>query len=667
VTSSDGTEKGDPSAAFMQDGVYIARPQAQEVSFFDIARVEVLRGPQGTLYGRNTTAGAINLITNRPTLDRLSGTFDAAYGNYNNTQITGVINAPVTENFGVRFGVNYDRRDSYLKAGTNFPGNGQNANLSPFKNNLSARLTTLWKFDKGELVLRGDYSMLKGITTNVLPTSNFYSNYSTNTVNPTYIGNTRSASQLLTLNAPSADGIGSAALSRGLRRDTATYGGTADFKYDLGPVTLNYIGSYRELKRHEGNFSYYAGGLAPNQYDGTFWQNSQELRFSTNGTGPIRAQAGAYYFKERGSVDYYIFERYSGATRLAPGQVGYVFGFPQHYVKSASLAGFGQMTYSPIDPLHITAGIRYTKDDKARIGATVQCAYSPSCSAAGDSITANNASRTYNKTTWKVGVDYDVDSRTMVYGTVSTGYKAGGFNDGCELGTGTGCTLTASALYYQPETLTAYEMGTKTRFFDNKLRVNLSVFHYDYKNLQLTQLGNFCAGGTVQCTLTTNAAAAKVDGVEVESVFQATHNDRFDVTASYLNARYGTFYPSTAYPTLNWAGKKLDRSPSATFFLGYTHTFPLANGAEVIAGVRSKISSSYKLGALSNYLQFTQPAYTSTELNLTYNAPRKAWYAQAFAKNLENNIVVTAASSGVNGTVQVADPFSYGARVGFKF
>ncbi|MEY2927150.1 MAG: hypothetical protein RL367_1627, partial [Pseudomonadota bacterium] len=100
VTSADGTEKGDPSAAFMSDGIYIARQQAQEVSFFDISRVEVLRGPQGTLFGRNTTAGAVNLITNRPNLDGVSGSVDAAYGNYNTLQATAVVNAPVSESFG---------------------------------------------------------------------------------------------------------------------------------------------------------------------------------------------------------------------------------------------------------------------------------------------------------------------------------------------------------------------------------------------------------------------------------------------------------------------------------------------------------------------------------------------------------------------------------------
>jgi iron complex outermembrane receptor protein len=672
VTSADGTEKGDPSAAFMSDGVYIARQQAQEVSFYDISRVEVLRGPQGTLYGRNTTAGAVNLITARPTLDKVSGSVNVAYGNYNNTQGSAAVNLPVTSNLAVRAAVNYDHRDSFLKAGANLSG----LNLSPFKDVMSGRLSALLKFDGGELLVRGDYNQMKGISSNALPTSNFYSGYATAAVAPVYTAKGVSNSQLLTLNAPTADGLPQAYMASNLRRNNATYGMDVDFKYDFGPVTLNYLGSYHEFKRHEGNYSYYGpvnttnvGGLAPNQFDGWYWQNSQELRLSTNSAGPLRAQAGLYYFKERADIQLFIYDRTNGATglRFTPGQVGYVFGFPQHYVGSSSVAGFGQLTYSPSEKLHITAGARYTKDEKARYGATVTCATDSTCAGASDVVTPNRASRQYEKATWKLGVDYNLNAATLLYGTVSTGYKAGGFNDGCEAGTYTGCLLPASTLYYQPETLTAYELGAKTRLFNNMLRLNASLFHYNYNNLQLTQVGPFCAGGT-QCTQTTNAASAKVDGLELEGVVAATPHDKIDFQASFLNARYGTFFPNAVtYPTLNLAGTKLDRSPSTTLTVGYNHTFALANGGEVVAGVRSKYSASYAMIALSIYSRFTQPAYTQTEANLTYNAPNKVYYVQAYAKNLENNLLVTAVGAGVNGTLQVSDPLMYGVRAGFKF
>jgi iron complex outermembrane receptor protein len=234
------------------------------------------------------------------------------------------------------------------------------------------------------------------------------------------------------------------------------------------------------------------------------------------------------------------------------------------------------------------------------------------------------------------------------------------------VGTAVGCSQTASALYYDPESLTSYEIGVKTRLFDNKLRFNLSAFHYDYSGLQLTQVGPFCGGQN--CTVTTNATAAKVDGVELEGTLAPTGSDRIDFSVAYLDARYGTFVPnSVAFPNLNWQGLKLDRSPSLTLSVGYNHTFELANGGSVVAGVRSRYSADYKISSLTILAQFTQPSYTQTEATLTYNGPDKAYYVQAFVKNIEDKILVTAVGGGANGTLQVSDPQTFGVRAGLKF
>ena len=645
VTSTDGTEKGDPSAAFMQDGIYIARPQVQEVSFFDIQRVEVLRGPQGTLYGRNTTAGLINILSAKPQLDRVSGSLDVAYGNYNNTQVTGVVNLPAGENLGFRFATNFDRRDTFIKPGPNL-----RSDISPFKDNLSFRASALYKFTGGELNVRADYSTIKGSTVNALPLTNLYSTVTTNGVNPTYVGGDRSADALFTLNAPA---------TAATMRDNKTWGLMADLSYDTGPVTLNYLGSYREFERHEDGLSVRGLGATtvPTRFDGKYWQQSHELRVSTNGTGPLRAQAGAYYFQEQSGIYFYLF----GLLNPTAGAPGYVFGFPQNPTKAKSVATFAQLTYSLTDALRLTAGIRYTSDQKSRIGRTVTCS-TTACNLATDSVTANNAARTFKKVTWRLGMDYDLNDTTLLYATASTGYKAGGFNDGCESGTGTGCSLTASALYYNPETLTAYEIGTKTRIADG-VRLNLSAFHYDYTNLQVSQIIT-CTPGGGQCQATTNAAAAKVDGVEAETVIQPSPNDRFDAAVSWLNARYDRYtLPNGA----NWQGRKLDRSPVWSVLLGYTRTFDLGETGSIEIGVRSRISTRYKLAGLANFYQVTQPGFSKTDANITYFSPNKAWYLQAFVKNLENAITVSSIAPGANGTAQLADPRLFGVRGGFKF
>ena len=667
VSSADGTEKGDPSAAFMVDGVYEARPQTFETSFYDINRVEVLRGPQGTLFGRNSTAGIVNIITNRPNFNGVSGAVNVAYGNYNNSQVNMVVNAPLNDSFAIRAAVNYDHRDSFLRNGANL-----STQLSPFKDNVSGRLSALWRFDKGELLVRGYYNSLGGVTSNVVPTKNFYSGFTTNTVNPVYIADGLTSDALRTLAAPSADGIPFVAAAPDLKRNNAVYGGDINFKYDLGPVTLDYIGSYSEFKRHEGDFQFTALAFSPNKFDGSYEQHNQELRLS--GTfGALKAQVGAYYFHEHASIDFFIYNRFSAARgrRFNPGELGYVFGFPQHFVAQTSYAAFGQLVYSITPALRITAGARITHDRKQRNGFTATCKVDLSCTSVGDSLTVNAADVSYSRTTWKAGIDYDLNDTTLLYGSVSTGYKAGGFNDGCERGTAVGCGLAASALYYQPETLTSYEVGVKTRLFDNMLRLNLSAFHYNYSNLQLSQVGPFCPDALnvpQTCNVTRNAAAAKVDGVELESTLTPTSADRIDFSVSYLNARYGTFFPNTVlFPAVNWKDLPLDRSPKFSMTAGYTHTFDLGNGGNVEAGVRTKVTSSYVISALSILGFFTQPSFTNTQASLTYNGPDKKWYVQGYINNIENKIVVTTAVAGANGTVQFADPRTFGVRAGVKF
>jgi iron complex outermembrane receptor protein len=643
VSSSDGTEKGDPSAAFMVDGIYIARPQVQEVSFFDISRVEVLRGPQGTLFGRNTTAGLVNIIANKPQLNEFSGSLDMTYGNYDTRQLTGVVNVPVSDSIGVRAAVNYDYRNSPLREGPAF-----NASLDPFKKNLSGRLSALFNLGDGSLLLRGDYSSMRGRTANLLPVTNFYSDFTTSGSTPVYIGGGKSADELVTVDLP---------FTGSLARRNSTWGVLVDFEYSLGPVNLNYLGSYREFDRDEDSFNINRNtGTVNNVFKGNYWQTSHEVRLSTSGSGPLKAQVGAYYFKESSDIGFYIF----GFTSPTPGTTGYTRGFPQGPTVAESHAFFGQATYSLTDNLRVTGGVRYSHDDKSRIGFSVTC-QTPACDKPGDIKAPNNAKRAFAKTTWRAGIDYDLDSRSLLYAVVSTGYKAGGFNDGCEAGTAPGCTQTRDALYYQPEELTSYEMGLKTRFADNKVRLNLSAFHYDYTNIQLSQLTQLCGG---PCRVTTNAGKAKVDGVEAEGGITPYDGGKFDFSLAWLNARFTDFLLT---PTDSWKGRKLDRSPEWVISAGYTHSFELADGGNIQLGARTRVSDDYMIAALGTANQFRVPGHTKTDLLVAYNAPDNRWYVQGFAKNLENSIVVTTVATGSFANAQVSDPRTYGVRAGFKF
>jgi len=661
VTSQDVSEKGDSSVAFMLDGIDIARATAQEVSFFDLARVEVLRGPQGTLYGRNTTGGVINVISQKPQLGQFSASFDGTYGDYNTRQGTGVVNLPVSDDVAIRAAVNYDRRDNYVSAGT-----GWEAPLDPFKDNLSGRISALFDLGRGELILRGDYSSQRGVPISVVPAGNFYSNFDTSPptatsmarLTPVYIGSGQSANALMMLNTAFPFPPGSPSP---LGRADDSWGIMADFGYDLDWMKVSYLGSHRGMAQDENGASVFGYSFAPgilpsfassNHVGASQWQTTQELRFSSTGTGSMNAQGGFYYFEETNYIDTIY---HSGPDLLI------FVTDPDHPVKAASWAPFGQATYSIADTLRLTGGVRYTHDTKSQGGASDIC-LTTACTAPGDSVSPNIARGTWSRTTWRGGADYDLNDASFLYAVYSTGYKAGGFNDGCATGT-SGCPsalgVPRSVLYYRPETLTSYEAGMKTRFLENSVQLNLAAFHYNYGNLQLLHLNSSATESEV-----TNAAQAKVDGLELESVLNPTRSDRFELDYSWLNARYAN-YPIVG--TLNWSGKKLDRSPTDQAMLAYTRTFRLANGADFDARIHSRISDHYILSDYNVFDQFRVPGYVKTDLLLTYRAPSDRWYLQGFVNNVENHITVTYIAVSGLWNAQFADPRTFGGRVGVRF
>lgn len=648
VRSSDNTEKGDPSAAFLLDGIYLARPQVQEVSFYDIARVEVLRGPQGTLYGRNTTAGLINVISNRPS-DRFEAAGNVSYGNYETWQADAMVNLPVNDALSLRLAGSFDRRDAYL-----IPNADERFRLTPFKNNLSGRAQALIKLGDAELLLRADYSSMKGFPQNVQPSTRFY-DVTVPTgqpayTDPRYIGGGFSSRELRALNY---------ALTRESTSDDYTWGIGGEFNWDVGPLTLTYLGSFREFHRDSAGTTF-AAAPYQNPFKGTYRQNSQELRFATNGSGPLQLQFGGYYFREESAILAY-------ALNVVPGVPWY--GFEQDPTTSKTVGLFGQATYSVTPSLRVTAGARYSDDEKGHTGFNL-FQQGPVYNPATDRRLLQFTNLKSNKITWRAGVDFDLDARSLLYGTVSTGYKAGGFNSGCPAGStanGIVCNqpMPDQTLYYRPETLTAYELGVKTRLAGNALSLNASAFYYDYQNLQLTSRINL---NGVATQFTGNAGKARVKGVELEAVAKPSPRNRFDAALTWLDAEYVRYLPRGEGSAPDYAGRPLDYSPKLTVNAGYAYSYPFDGGATLTVGVRSRLSSSYVMTDFATPRQVVQPSNTKTDINLTYSAPGDRWYIQGYLKNVEDTILVNSISlSGGVIAVTTGDPRTYGLRTGFRF
>ena len=621
VSNADVTEKGDPSAAFMVDGVYVARPQSQNAAFYDVDRVEVLRGPQGTLYGRNTTAGVVNVISKAP-VRRFEGDVNATLGNWGARRLGAMVNVPVNDMLALRAAATWNERDSFLRNGSNTPralGLDQDAR--------AARLSALLALaPNASLLVRYETSRDDSNNDSTVPDSNFYSG----------IGVGRPQWKDVSSDERRTYGFNpfNTRFDQGYSHKTAR-SLTADLNWDLGPATLSWLGAHRSFD-HDYLYNFYyrvkpTVALGVRQpFSGNYHQDSQELRLATGGSGPLSAQGGVYWFRERARDVYYF--RDLQLAGLTPYYV-----FDNDPVESRSKAVFGQATYRLADNLRATAGARYTRDDKSRVG-SIGYQQAPAFNARTDLRELNAGGIATDRTTWRLGLDYDVAPATLVYGSIATGYKAGGFNDGCVAGdvrNGIGCpaasALPASTLTYQPETVRAYEAGVKTRFWDRRATLNVAVFHYDYRNLQLSN--EVVVNGRPRYE-TTNAGEASIRGLEADGQVRATGADRFIWALTLLDAHYVSYTPDGVH---SWAGVKLDRTPARTLALGWEHRMPLAGGA-LTGGVDTRASASYLLAAPQAGLAYRVPGHTETDLRLGWEPLRARWSVLARVRNLENEV-----------------------------
>ena len=648
VTSSDTTEKGDPSAAFMLDGIYIARPQSQDVDLLDVDRVEVLRGPQGTLYGRNATAGVVNVISRQPT-QAFEGTAGFEFGNFNLRREDAMLNVPVNDSLALRAALARTTHDSYLENGQ---GTGHTLGLD--LDNRAARLSAKWRINRdASLVLRYDLNIDHGNPDNTVQDGNFYSGVAAGQPVATSASTSaRLTNSFVPVNAIPAQGF----------RERRTSGLQADLAWNLGPATLYYLGSRRHFDDDFLTNYYYrvaptlALGVREN-FTGAYTQDSHELRLGTDASAMLSGQAGLYYFREKSDVLY-------GFRDLEPLGLPPYYVFPHGPNIARSRAVFGQGTWRVNDALRLTLGARATSDFKSRVGSTnfqQGAAFNP----ATDLRELNAAEMATSKTTWRIGADYDLAPGTLLYGTVSTGYKAGGFNDGCLAGTmalGIACpaaqAVPASTLVYRPETLTAFEAGVKTHFWQRRASLNLAAFHYHDDNLQLSGVA------IVQNTpryVTSNAGRASVTGLEADGQARLGSDDTLNYALTLLDAHYVSYSPDGVH---SWDGHDLDRAPHRTLMLGYDHRFGLDAG-DLTAGISTRLTGASVIAVPSQLLTYRIAGHASTDLSLRWQPAGAPWSAALRVHNLEDAVRPIAIDSF--GMVVPGDPRTISARVAYRF
>jgi len=505
VANEFNSNQASPVGVYIDD-VYIAARTSHGMGLFDLDRVEVLRGPQGTLFGRNTTGGAINFITKQPKLSGTEGFLEGGYGNFNTFKVQGAVETTMVEDeLGIRIAANYEKGDGQIR--NVYPG-GPDANSV---NTLQGRVSLRMKPGNGPLDIK-----IRA-----------------------YAGRDR-GTQATPLGIPSQRaGLGFFEVNEnrvGLSKTNA-WGVAANIALELSPkVTLTSITSY------DGgglDLAQAADGSPQDVLDigwkSRFRQFSEEARVNYDGDA-LKLVGGLFYGWDRTITD----NRFNIGSALAPGVDG---GFFQHYNQvRRSYALFLQGDYNLTEKLVLTLGARYTWDrgqyrdgyaylfaggvDQAMTplastvpcsGAPGTCAYNPD---ARYSLDGKN-----NALTGRAALSYTFDNGLLVYASYSRGYRSGAFNGGSY-------TSSAGVNYVAPERVNAYEAGVKGRLFDNRPTLSAAGFYYDYTNQQVQDL----RAGPVNILV--NAPKAEVYGGEIEATLRVDPRLTFNASAGYLHATY---------------------------------------------------------------------------------------------------------------------------------
>ena len=584
VSSRDTTEIGDPAVSINIDGLYFQRAIGLGDTIFDLERAEVLRGPQGTLYGRNATGGAINFITAKPTSD-----FDAyagvGFGNYNLIRTEGMLNVPLSDRVQMRASFATRTHDGY--------GNNAPARDADDADSQAGRLHFAFQpTEQLDILLTAEMVRLGGIGNMVGGMPLIYDEGG-NIVMEKPPG-LPSESRDFPLSLP--DGF----------LDVTSTSFRARVDYDFGAVGLTYMGGYRDL---DFKNLIDLDGTEPLRF--YFQQNEKpetwnhELRLFSNNDGRFNWQAGAFYFKETNDLLTY-FQDYSPAN--SPANL-FIFTYPD--IESESKAVFGQVSIGFTDALALELGARYSEDKKVRHGSLNY----------GSGVLIQDAESTSSKPSYHVGLNWQLNDDQLLYAKWGTGYKAGGFTD---------------AAAYDPEEISAFEIGSKNRLMNATVQLNVDAYYYDYTDQQISQfVGNQ--------TLIRNAGESEIYGIEVEGAWIFTQSDRIDGYLGYMSAEFTEFNVASGSGNVDYAGNHPPQAPEFSANLGYQHTFSLGNGGSLVARAQTHYESESYLGFRNTELE-RQPSYTRTDALLTYSAPDDQWSVQGYVRNIEDEPVFTAAS-----------------------
>ena len=608
---------GDPGVASYRDDIYLARPGMGFQEFYDIERVEVLRGPQGTLFGRNTTGGVIHAVSRSPG-EEVEGYLTGQYGRFDKIRFEGAVNVPVVEDrLAVRIAGVYANRDGYL---TNLYDGSDVQDLDVYGIRVRAKFTPN---DAVTAMLTGEYMKSTGVNDPFKALSPGLANFPPlNGYSPIGIADE------INQDAPLVDDKTNKSVS--LRID-----------WDVSEsVTLTSVTGWRsfdtvefgDLDDTELSTAYY-----DNLLDTETFQQEFQVHFEQDNWQAI---GGVFIFTEDAS-QYLAF----------PFPVYGVIPISQPEIDTSSFAAYGQATYNVTDRLRLTGGIRYTKDDKEFFNLVDLIPFFTGAT--------QEVERTDDEVTGRVALEYDVNENVLAYASLSRGFKSGGFN-------GSGLEPP-----FEPEYLLAYEVGSKAILGDGRVQLNVAGFYYDYTDVQVQRIVN--VGSSID-----NAGEASGIGAEFEMRAELTEGLAVDVGISLADVEFDEFLSQD--PILNLmnpmageqdlSGNKLPRVAPFSGHFGVEYAQQL-NGAGMLT-VRGEAQHQGRI----YFDQFnravnSEESFTVFNARISYETESQGWYVAIFGRNLGDKFFTEsrfeiAESLGTVLSV-VGPPREWGIEMGLLF
>lgn len=609
VSTSNLNASGDPGVGVYIDDIYLARASAAFQDFFDTERVEVLRGPQGTLFGRNTPGGVIAIHNTEPDKE-FGGYIQSIYGTRNRIRVEGAVTMPVSDALSLRVAAVGENRDGYLR--NQFDDKRvADKELSAIRASLKYAPT-----DSFVALLRADYSKDQG-------TGNPFKAFTPGLAN--FIGGFSPIGQDNAVN-----------IDEPLTTDARNKGISLRIDWDISEDWR--LTSITGIREHETADT---GDLDDTELSTALYDNNgesstkqQEFQLSTTAIEGLDLIAGVFLWKEDADVKLEFPFPVFGVTPLNISEI-----------ETESIAAFAQGTYHVTEKLRLTAGVRITQDEKDFFRDSTLAPFFFNILSTDD--------RKDKETTPRFGIDYFVSEDVMVYVNATKGFKSGGFN------------AAGIQPIYEPEFVWAYEGGMKSSLLNNRLQLNLTAFYYDYTDVQSLRIVQ--AGSAID-----NASSGEIQGAEVEITAVPNENLRLFFALSYLDATYEEYLTTDDLTQLpaDLSGNYFPRSPKWSFSSSIDYSFAIGDAGKMTLHGDVQFKDDMYFDQFNRDIT-AEESVTVLNAVVSYEPHDSRWRMSVYGRNLtdefyaENKFAIAESQGTVLGVV--SPPRTFGVEFGFFF